>query len=266
MTQADAYTTETGWDPIETRCDSTETGQDSALLASTSKQITSPKSPRRALELVRFLRRWIRLAITLQRLHHQPQGKESVAEASGLIQQATEVAEDLQTFERGTIRGLGEDSCIKERTIEENALASAPDFANRTVARECATHAMVSIAVNRILADVLALVGSSNPDLEVQNRKWSERIWRIYPVVPKFRPLGCNVTVAALVLSSESGGTPEKARAIAALEVPDPNKTLQPTRWKEAQLLANCRAITGRISFQAIRHVTLQLYHEDSSS
>ncbi|KAI2469972.1 hypothetical protein F4781DRAFT_442227 [Annulohypoxylon bovei var. microspora] len=188
--------------------------------------------------------RWPDLVKDLRALNDNP----NPFQAENLIIKSKEAAQELCEFDIVRITQLQRQGHIW--TIIEPGTASLPtyEFDDCTHCQIFHQHALVSIAVNRILQKALGSIGDEDLSVESRIREYSERIWKTLPYVERMSRTVRDNFLAPLVLSLESAdGGMRRYLAQKIIEISGPRAQFLGD-CPEADCLAVGRALTGRVS------------------
>ncbi|KAI0532717.1 hypothetical protein GGR58DRAFT_153475 [Xylaria digitata] len=191
---------------------------------------------------------WPGLARLVRLLRQDPSDTMSAAE---LHRRATSLAELLQHQDETILASLAESSAITkvENTTRPDLFPKCYNFGDFPTAKLFSTHALFSIITCRFLQEADRVLGTKDPAVEKQARRFSKRTWMAYPWLRSQTPLAVDFT-ACLVFSYEAGDEEERKFCAAGLREMDSARHPPPIgEWVEATIMANAKAYSGRLSF-----------------
>lgn len=200
---------------------------------------------------------WPYLIQSVRRLHEGVQDRPS---ASHLLTEAIAIAEHLHAIDVTSIGTLRRRKDIREVEVEVPGPSFpfkwAFDFASHETAQLFIWHAMFSIIVNRVIEQLLGMLGNNvdlDPTFKSSNREWSRRIWLSFDFARRGKPLRTMYFLTAppgpLIVSFEAGNAEERTWLIEAMHDLVGYRNLEGYQIAKENVLYFGRAVTGREKF-----------------
>lgn len=203
---------------------------------------------------------------SLRRLHdgvqdgpstsHLQEGIDDGPTASHLLSEAVTIAESLHVVDVSFIRGLKQQKHIQEVKVQAAETLYpfkwAYDFASHEATQLFVWHATISIIINRIIEQLLSILGTnSDPDstFETSYREWSRRIWLSSIFARKGRPLSSIYFLnpfCPIILSYEAANPKVRAWLMEAFNDMVEHRKEEGYCTTEESFLYFCKALTGR--------------------
>ncbi|KAI2636946.1 hypothetical protein GGS26DRAFT_604035 [Hypomontagnella submonticulosa] len=170
-------------------------------------------------------------------------------QAQSIITRAREIDGDLCIFEATRITRLQEEGHIWEVRDPKTGYFLTYSFDDCVYCETYHQHAMVSIAVNRILQAALTIIGSDD-GLAIETRiyEYSDRIWKILPYIERRSRTIRDNFLAPLVMSLESADTELRHHLTKKIiDISGPRAQLfRDYPHPEDEFIAMSKALTGR--------------------
>ncbi|KAH8889630.1 hypothetical protein GQ53DRAFT_825068 [Thozetella sp. PMI_491] len=187
-----------------------------------------------------------RLIRTMRSLQTSSAAEAREAIARDLVDRSRTVLRKLDAHEDRILQlmGCGEVALDNDKP---SAWEDCYTFTTLEMAGYFTYHAMFSILINRILQRGLEVLGlGDHAVLEMQNREWSERIWKSSPYAQTIKPTGATHLLSPLVMAYEAGDAAERATIMEALHFMTQYREIPEGTLHESNILSSAMIFSGR--------------------
>ncbi|KAI0123577.1 hypothetical protein BJ170DRAFT_598794 [Xylariales sp. AK1849] len=208
------------------------------------------------------------IVVKIRRLHELPSITETLITGvvHELFYQVTGISERSQALEAQLVTSFSKGGHVKDMEDRGSPLGTSYNFEDYAAAVYFATAAMINIHVARVLQQLNAFLEIDNPALEDRCLEWSSRIWKCCRYAVKLKPLGANNFIPPILLAFESAGPVERAYLLSVLSEIDEHRGPFAKRFNEQTIIANCKALTGRLPFLKTQDVGVEVRGEGARS
>ena len=203
----------------------------------------------------------------LQQIESDPTHPDTPSRALYLATEASAALAALQEYDDTIITFLQGSGGIILGNCDISACSKSFNFSEPLLHEIFTHHAWACMSTNSIVTDALDYLGlADRVEAEAQNRAWATRVWRSYPYAQRFKPLASIKFVLPAIVSYEWAGPVERRMIEMALNDVSSYRRPPPGGYTEAPILANAKAVRGKIPFVRTQDIEVEIRGEGARS
>jgi len=182
--------------------------------------------------------------------------------ALDIIERTTSIAKALAEGDRDKLGACEARGEIRRCPDPNSPFGSYYEFSDLSRAQPFVYWAMSALAINRIRAEAMMVVGMADPDMDIQNRRLSLRIWCSYPYLSRHQGVASMTFAFPLAISFEEATEVERPHVIDMINTLEGGSEKSTEKWNEESTMASVLFLTGRMPMTSRQGLAVGLRSE----